>query len=176
MAQYQLSSEESFVFEIMKILREDDKVSLNNMESLKKMAKFIAHTKYETKLQFGHIYAVLQAGQRSTLLHTSERPEQQALWAEFAAINAAPNNDDHAAACEAATKLVVGAWVDFPRPGTEQPYAPGELDGNRNRRRVCNDLFQNAETLLKRINKVGQIRQRQSWDYAIATLFNKLCW
>ena len=49
-------------------------------------------------------------------------PEQQALWAEFVAIEVEPSNDNYAAACEVAAKLVLGAWIKYLRPGTEQPY------------------------------------------------------
>ena len=52
MAQYQLSSEESSILEILEVLREDDKVSLDDMGLLKKMAKVIPHTDYKTKLHF----------------------------------------------------------------------------------------------------------------------------
>ena len=61
----------------------------------------------------------------------------------------------------AAAKLVVDAWIDYPWPGTEQPYAPGHLNGNQPRREVRYELFPYAEKLRNKIERVGV--DEESW-------------
>ena len=173
MAQHRLSSEESSVFEIMKILREDDKASLEDIASLKHMARLIPHADYETRMHFYHLSASIQEGQRSTLLHTSVRTEQQALWIEFSAIEIEPRIDNYAAACEGAAKLISDAWIKYPRPGTEQP---GPHNENQKRRLVCNDLFQCAAILVQKMEATARVIQNQRWTYTFTDLLDKFCW
>ena len=173
MAQYQLSSEESIVFEIMKILREDDKVSLEDMASLRHMAQLIPHTDNKTQMHFYRLSASIQEGQRGTLLDTSVPIKQRALWVEFSAIEIEPSIDNYAAACEAAAKLISDAWIKYPQPGTEQP---GGHNGNQKRRLVCNDLFQCAVILVQKMEATARVIQSPRWTYAFADILDKLCW
>lgn len=162
MAQYQLSSEEISMLDIMKVFGEDD------------MARLIGHT--DQKQTFGILFEAIRAGQRSTIIRSSLNPKQQAIWAAFVAREAALTYRYHEAAYEAAAKLVMDAWIDYPRPGTEQPYTPGHLNGNQHRREVCYELLPYAEKLRNKIEEGDQITQNQYWNYTIAILFNKLCW
>ena len=179
MAQFQLSSEETSLFEIMKVLREDNKVSLKSMDSLKSMAKLISHTDSETQKLFDNLVATLQEGQRSTALQTAVCPEKKALWTQFAELKVAPNKEAYATACEAAAKLILDAWLDYPRPGTEQAYTPGDHNGNRKRRLVCDDSFQCAAMLVEKMAAAPaapRMTQNQRWIYTLADLLDKLCW
>ena len=179
MAQFQLSSEESSLFEIMKVLREDNKVSLKNMDSIKRMAKLIPHTDSKTQTHFDNLVTAIQEGQRSTARRTSLSPEKKALWTEFAEIKVAPNKETYAAVCEAAAMLILNAWIDYPRPGTEQAYTPGDNNGNRKRRRVCDDSFQCAAMLVEKMAAAPaapRMTQNQRWIYTLADLLDKLCW
>ena len=161
------------MFEIMKILREDDKVSLEDMASLRHMARLIPHTDDKTQMHFYHLSASMQEGQKSRVLHNSVRTKHQALWAEFSAIKIEPSIDDYAAACEAAAKLISDAWIRYPRPGTEQP---GAHNGNEKRRLVCNDLFQCAIILVQKMEATARVIQSQRWTYTFADILDKLCW
>ena len=179
MAQFQLSSEESSLFEIMKVLREDNKISLKNMDSLKRMARLIIHTNHTTQTHFDHLVAAIEEGQRSTTRRTSSSPEKKALWTEFAEGKVAPNKETYAAACEGAAKLIVDAWIDYPQPGSEQPYNPGDHSGNRKRRLVCDDSFKCAAMLVQKMAAAPaapRMTQHQRWTYTIADLLDKLCW
>lgn len=122
MAQNLLSTEESTIFEIMKILREDSKVSLDDMAFLENTARLIRHADHKTRIRFDHIFATIQAAQRSTRLRTSGSPEHQALCSDFAAIEILTRSDTYAGACKYAAKLIAEAWIDYPRTGTEQLY------------------------------------------------------
>lgn len=112
----------------------------------------------------------------SSFLNTSTRPNQQEIWTAFVAREAPTNDDSYAAACEAAARLMIDTWIDYPQPGTEQPYTPGVFNGSQNRRRVCEVVFQNVQTLLQKLGYVDHINQNRDWKYTIATLFDKLCW
>ena len=150
------------MLDIIKVFGEDD------------MAILIGHT--DQKQTFGILYEAIRAGQRSKIIRCSLNSKQQAIWAAFVAREAALTHRYHEAAYEVAAKLIMDAWIDYPRPGTEQPYTPGHLNGHQHRREVCDELFPYAEKLRNKIEEGGQITQNQYWNYTIATLFNKLCW
>ncbi len=162
MAQYQLSYKESSLLDIMKIFGKDD------------MAELIGHT--DQKQTFDDINAAIEAGQMTNMVHCSITPKQQVVWDAFVAKEAEPSYRYNEAAYEAAAKLVVDAWVDYPRPGTEQPNTPGRLNGNQRRRELCQELFPYAEKIHNKIKEVDQMTQNQYWNYSIATLLDKLCW
>ena len=171
-----LSHEDSSMLGIMTILEEDDKVSCYDMASLEKVASLIGLTNTRTKQTFGRLYAAIQAGKTSSMLRTSARPDQQEIWAAFVGRELTNSNHKYAAGCEAAGKLIIDTWIDYPRPGTEQPYTPGPFNGSQYRRRVCEVLFQNAQTLLQKLDYVDIMNQNRAWKYTVATLFDKLCW
>lgn len=102
-------------------------------------------------MHFDHLVAAIQEGQRSTALYTSVCPEKKALLTEFAEMKVAPNKETNAAACEAAAKLILDAWIDYPRPGIKQAYTPGDHNGNRKWRLVCDDSFQCAAMLIQKV-------------------------
>ena len=170
-----LSHEDSSMLGTMKILEEDDKGSCYDMASLEKVASLIGLTNARTKQTFGRLYAAVQAGKNSTILRTSARPDQQEVWTAFGR-GSTTSNFSYAAGCEAAANLIIDTWIDYPRPGTEQPYTPGPFNGCQNRRRVCEILSQNAQTLLRKLDYVDHVNQNRAWKYTVATLFDKLCW
>lgn len=172
---YQLSPEDLSMLEIMKLLEEVDKASWNDMASLDKMASMIGLTDVKTKQTFGRLYAAIQAGKMSSFVHTPVRPDQQEIWSLFVA-REGPSSGNSAEACETAATLMINTWIDYPRPGTEQPYTPGPFNGSQNRRRVCEAVFQNAKTLLQTLNQTDHVNQNRGWKFTIATLFDKLCW
>ena len=173
---YQLSPEDLAMLEIIKVLEEVDKASLYDMASLDKMGSMIGLTDAGTKQRFGRLHAEIQAAKMSSFLYNSPRPNQQEVWTAFVKREAPASSESCAAACEAAAKLIIDTWVDYPRPGTEQPYTPGPFSGIQNRRRVSEAVFQNAETLLQKLDHAGHAKQSRSWKFTIATLFDKLCW
>ena len=172
---YQLSPEDLSMLGIMKVLEEVDKASFYNMASLDKMASMISHTNVKTKQTFGRLYATIQAGKASIVLSTPARPDEQAVWNSFVA-RERPSSGNSAEACETAATLIINTWIAYPLPGTEQPYTPGPCNGNQNRLRVREAVFQNAETLLQTLNHIDYINQNRGWKFTIATLFDKLSW
>ena len=109
MAQYQLSSKESCILDIIKVFGEDN------------MATLIGHTDKDTSGTFEDLNAAIQAGERSNITYCSITPKQQAIWTAFVAKEAASTYRFHEAAYEAAAELVMDTWIEHPRPGTEQP-------------------------------------------------------
>ena len=152
-----LSHEDSSMLGIMKILEEDDKGSCYDMASLEKVASLIGLTNTRTKQTFGRLYAAVQAGKTGNIIRTSARPDQQETWTAFVGRESTTSNHSYAAAYEAAAKLVIDTWIDYPRPGTEQPCTPGPFNGSQNRRRVCEVLFQNAQTLLRKLDYIDHM-------------------
>ena len=137
-----------------------------------KIAALIRYTDQNTTETFEFLLKAIEAGRLSNIVHFPLEPEQQAIWGVFNEIEAAPTYASNNAAFEAAAELIINAWIDYPRPGTEQPYIPGPLNGNRRRREVCNGLSWYAEDVCMKIEDTGQMIQ----NYTIATLFDKLAW
>ena len=141
------------------------------------MAILIGHTDRNTNLTFGRLIAAIQARNVSEVLRTSVAPEQQAFCAAIAAReDELTNQDYYDIACDAAAKLLIDTWEDYPRPGTEKPYKPGLLIGNQNRLRLCNNLFQYVDAILKKIDYTNDISQIRFWNYTTIFLYKKLCW
>ncbi len=132
----------------------------------------------DTRMTFGHLFAAMDARDGNYVLPFQSIAEQKAFWAAITAREdeVRKHSDAAAAAYEAAAKLVVDLWVDYPRPGTEHPYTPGFLKGNQHRRRICDDLVQYACAILKEVDNAEEISQIQCWNYTIINLYNKLCW
>ena len=172
----QLSVEDLSMIEIIKVLKEVDKASRFDMASIDRMAAMIDFTDAKTKQTFGRIYAAIQAGKMSDFLHSSARPGQQEVWTACAATNVPTIDSSYAAALQAAAKLIIDTWIDYPRPGTEHPYTLGAFNGSQHRRRVCQVLFLNAQTLLQRLDYVDHMNQNRGWKYTVAALFDKLSW
>ena len=172
---YRLSPEDLSMLGVMKVLEEVDKASLYNMGSLDKMASMISHTNVETKQTFGRLYATIQAGKANIVLYTPASPDEQEVWNSFVT-REGPSSGKSAEACETAATLIINTWIAYPRPGTEQPYAPGPFNGSQNRLRVREAVFQNAQTLLQTLNYIDYIYQNRGWKFTIATLFDKLSW
>ena len=152
------------MLDIMKVFGEDN------------MAILIGHTDKDTSGTFEDLNAAIQVGERSNITHCSITPKQHAIWTAFVAKEAAPTYHFHEAAYEAAAKLVMDTWIEYPRPGTEQPYTPAFPIANQHRRKVRNELFLYAEKLRNKIEEAVPMMHNHCCNYIIATLYDKLCW